>query len=76
MILNNALVTVKDDTDVANIYGYTILVGAGAGCYLASGFAVMQSLVSVSDIASAIGFQAIGKYLLDKKMFCVLLTSL
>jgi MFS family permease len=58
--INAVIVTVKDTTNVANVYGYTILIGAGAGCYLASGFAVMQSLVPLAEISSAIGFQAIG----------------
>ncbi|KAF7681037.1 mfs drug efflux transporter [Alternaria burnsii] len=63
-VIGSALmITVRDDTNVSNIYGYTILVGAGAGCYLASGFAVMQSFVPVHDIPSAIGFQAIGQIL-------------
>lgn len=63
-VIGSALmITVEDDTDAANIYGYTLLVGAGAGCYLASGFAVMQSLVPVSDIPSAIGFQSISQIL-------------
>lgn len=56
-------VTVRDSTEVFNVYGYTVLVGAGAGCYLASGFAVMQALVPAEDIVSAVGFQSIAQVL-------------
>lgn len=55
-----SIVTINESTLVANVYGYTILVGAGAGCYLAAGFAVMQALVPVEDVSNAVGFQAIG----------------
>lgn len=51
--------TVDDNTSNANIYGYNILVGSGAGCYIVAGFAIVQSLVPVHDIANAVGAMTI-----------------
>ena len=53
--------TVNPDTSTSNIYGYTILVGAGSGCYLVAGFAIVQSLVPIKDIANAVGAMTICK---------------
>lgn len=53
--------TVHYDTPIANIYGYTVLIGVGAGCYIVAGFSVIQSLVAPSNIANAVGVMAIGK---------------
>lgn len=51
--------TVNANTSTSNLYGYTILVGAGSGCYLVAGFAIVQSLVPVKDIANAVGAMTI-----------------
>ncbi|OHE97147.1 major facilitator superfamily transporter [Colletotrichum orchidophilum] len=53
--------TVNDTTSNANIYGYNILVGTGAGCYIVAGFAIVQSLVPVHDIANAVGAMTISQ---------------
>ncbi|KAM5476781.1 Efflux pump dep3 [Microsporum audouinii] len=53
--------TVNLDTSNAKIYGYTILVGAGTGCYVVAGFAIVQSLVSPKDIPNAVGAMAISQ---------------
>ncbi|EFQ32225.1 major facilitator superfamily transporter protein [Colletotrichum graminicola M1.001] len=53
--------TVNDTTANANIYGYNILVGAGTGCYIVAGFAIVQSLVPVHDIANAVGAMTISQ---------------
>lgn len=53
--------TVKPDTANANVYGYMILVGTGAGCYIVAGFSIVQSLVPATDIANAVGAMAIGE---------------
>lgn len=45
----------------ANIYGYTILIGAGAGCYIVAGFSIVQSIVPPEDTANAVGAMTIGK---------------
>ncbi|GAB1316095.1 Major facilitator superfamily (MFS) profile domain-containing protein [Madurella fahalii] len=53
--------TIGQDTPNANIYGYTILIGAGAGCYIVAGFPIAQSLVSATDIANAVGAMTIAQ---------------
>lgn len=50
-------------TPVANVYGYTLLVGAGSGAYLAAGITVTQALVPVKDVSNAVGLQAIAQVL-------------
>ena len=56
---NNSTDTVNTNTPTSNLYGYTILVGAGSGCYLVAGFAIVQSLVPIKDIANAVGAMTI-----------------
>ncbi|WEW58622.1 hypothetical protein PRK78_004090 [Emydomyces testavorans] len=51
--------TVTPTTSNAYIYGYTILVGAGGGCYIVAGFAIIQSFVSTQDIPNAVGAMTI-----------------
>jgi hypothetical protein len=51
--------TVDENTSNANIYGYNILVGTGAGCYVVAGFSIVQSLVPIHDIANAVGAMTI-----------------
>lgn len=53
--------TVNVGTANGKVYGYTILVGAGAGCYIVAGFGIVQSLVPAKDIANAVGAMAICK---------------
>ena len=42
------------------MYGYTVLVGAGVGCYVVAGFAVTQAMVKAEDVSNAVAFQSIG----------------
>jgi hypothetical protein len=51
--------TVDETTANAKIYGYNILVGAGTGCYIVAGFAIVQSLVPADDIANAVSAMTI-----------------
>ncbi|KAI4608723.1 Efflux pump dep3 [Alternaria sp. BMP 0032] len=53
--------TVDEATPNANIYGYSILVGAGTGCYIVAGFAIVQSLVPVHEIVNAVGAMTISQ---------------
>ncbi|KAH6873340.1 major facilitator superfamily-domain-containing protein [Alternaria rosae] len=53
--------TVNEKTSNANIYGYSILVGAGNGCYIVAGFAIVQSLVPAHGIANAVGAMTISQ---------------
>ncbi|KAI1132338.1 major facilitator superfamily-domain-containing protein [Nemania abortiva] len=62
VLIGSALMyTVHETTPNANVYGYTILVGAGAGSYIVAGFGIVQSLVSPEEIADAIGAMTISQ---------------
>lgn len=52
---------VKLDTSAANIYGYSILVGLGAGMYVQAGFSVAQAKVPPQQLGAATGFIALGQ---------------
>ncbi|RKL46671.1 hypothetical protein BFJ70_g3156 [Fusarium oxysporum] len=54
-LIGSALMyTIDDTTSNGKVYGYNILVGAGAGCYIVAGFALMQSLVPTHEISNAV----------------------
>ncbi|KAJ2988786.1 hypothetical protein NUW58_g3795 [Xylaria curta] len=62
VLIGSALMyTVSETTPNANVYGYTILVGAGSGCYIVAGFGIVQSLVPPEEIANAIGAMTISQ---------------
>lgn len=50
------LYTVSIETSDARLYGYSILIGTGVGCFLQLPFSVVQSLVPPQSIPKAIGF--------------------
>ena len=50
------LYTVDASTDVAKIYGYSILIGFGAGCFVTLCFAVAQAQAPRDQIPAAVGF--------------------
>jgi hypothetical protein len=49
------------NTPVANLYGYSILVGLGTGMFVQAGFSVAQAKVPADQIAAATGFIALGQ---------------
>ncbi|CAG8975977.1 hypothetical protein HYALB_00012312 [Hymenoscyphus albidus] len=53
--------TINADTSASRIYGYTVLMGVGAGTFLASSFAVVQALVPVHDLSNAVGFMSVAQ---------------
>ena len=56
-LIGSALLYTTDLTNSnANIYGYSILIGAGAGVFLQLPFSVIQSLVPPESIPKAVGF--------------------
>ncbi|KAF4336889.1 ABC transporter [Fusarium beomiforme] len=61
LIGTTLMYTIDNTTSNGKIYGYNILVGAGAGCYIVAGFAIMQSLVPVHEIANAVGAMTISQ---------------
>ncbi|CAH0023308.1 unnamed protein product [Clonostachys rhizophaga] len=62
VLVGSALMcTVGGNSPNAPIYGFMILVGAGAGCYIVAGFAIVQSLVPAGDTANAVGAMTISQ---------------
>lgn len=51
-----AMFTATADTPTASIYGFEVLIGAGAGMTFQVGYAVAGAYVSQSELASAIGY--------------------
>ncbi|KAG9768794.1 MFS general substrate transporter, partial [Aureobasidium melanogenum] len=62
MVIGAALmVTIKWDTPTANVYGYTILLGAGIGCYQSAGVAVATSIAPRSEANHAVSIMTIAQ---------------
>lgn len=61
-LIGSALLHISTaDTSAAKIYGYTALVGLGAGMYSQAGFAVAQAKVAKNHVGQAIGFLTTGQ---------------
>jgi len=61
-LIGSALLHVSTaETTAARIYGYTALVGLGAGMYSQAGFAVAQAKVPKNHVGQAIGFLTTGQ---------------
>jgi MFS family permease len=61
-LIGSALLhTSTPSTHAANIYGYTALIGLGAGMYSQAGFAVVQAKVPKTQVGQAIGFLTTGQ---------------
>lgn len=50
------LYTVDVGTSVARVYGYSVIVGFGAGLFAQTSFSVAQAVVSPEMVSSAVGF--------------------
>ncbi|CAG7924820.1 unnamed protein product [Penicillium olsonii] len=57
------LYTVDEKTSDAKIYGYTILLGTGVGCFCQAGFAIAQMKVKPEEIPFCVGFMTVGQML-------------
>ncbi|KJZ77792.1 hypothetical protein HIM_02969 [Hirsutella minnesotensis 3608] len=55
--------TVDESTTNAKVYGYTILLGVGVGCYCQAGFPVAQMKVTAKDIPYSVGFMTVSQML-------------
>ncbi|KAF4429945.1 aurofusarin rubrofusarin efflux pump AFLT [Fusarium acutatum] len=55
--------TVDEHTSNAKIYGYTIILGTGVGCFCQAGFAVAQMKVKPTEIPYSVGFMTVGQML-------------
>ncbi|KAL8848911.1 MAG: hypothetical protein Q9221_006069 [Calogaya cf. arnoldii] len=47
--------TVDTNTSTSAIYGYTVVLGIGGGCFLMSAFGCVSAVVDASDVFNAIG---------------------
>ncbi len=55
-VIGGALMyTVDTNTSTSAIYGYTVLLGTGGGCFLMSAFGCVSAVVDASDVFNAIG---------------------
>ncbi|KAI1018731.1 hypothetical protein LB503_005555 [Fusarium chuoi] len=63
MCTNYAPDTVNEHTSNAKIYGYTIILGTGVGCFCQAGFAVAQMKVKPTEIPYSVGFMTVGQML-------------
>ncbi|KAH8674637.1 major facilitator superfamily domain-containing protein [Tricladium varicosporioides] len=55
--------TVDQSTSVANIYGYSIILGFGIGLWMQASFSVAQAIVTPHLIPSAVGFITCAQFL-------------
>ncbi|KAB5560109.1 major facilitator superfamily domain-containing protein, partial [Coniochaeta sp. 2T2.1] len=53
--------TIDEHTSNAKIYGYTIILGTGVGCFCQAGFAVAQMKVKPTEIPYSVGFMTVGQ---------------
>jgi len=61
-LIGSALLHVSNaDTSTSAIYGYTALIGLGAGLYSQAGFAVAQAKVPPQQVGQAIGLISTGQ---------------
>ena len=53
--------TIDLDSPTSRIYGFSILLGAGSGCFIQASFSVSQAKVKPEQIADVVGFISIGQ---------------
>jgi hypothetical protein len=57
VLIGGALMfTVDQGSSTSRVYGYSVLIGIGAGCYVQASFSVAQAKVSPQDIPLVVGF--------------------
>ncbi|OQE36690.1 hypothetical protein PENCOP_c011G03974 [Penicillium coprophilum] len=62
VVIGGALMfTVDTTTSVSNIYGYTVLIGIGAGLFCQASFSVGQAVVKPEMVPASIGFISTGQ---------------
>lgn len=54
--------TVRADTSLARIYGYTVVLGSGVGMWLQASLSVAQAVVSPGDVPAAVGLVMLGQF--------------
>lgn len=63
LISDSIIATVNENTSTAHIYGYSALIGIGAGMYIQTGFSVAQAKVNSSRASDAASFIALAQNL-------------
>lgn len=63
LINGSITATVNENTSTAHIYGYSALIGIGAGMYIQTGFSVAQAKVASSRASDAASFIALAQNL-------------
>ncbi|KAJ5257134.1 Major facilitator superfamily domain general substrate transporter [Penicillium angulare] len=62
VVIGGALMfTVDTATSVSSIYGYTVLIGIGAGLFCQGSFSIGQAIVKPEIVAASIGFISTGQ---------------
>ncbi|EED18132.1 efflux pump antibiotic resistance protein, putative [Talaromyces stipitatus ATCC 10500] len=62
VLIGSALMyTVDANTSPSHVYGYTVLLGIGAGSYLQAGYAIVQMLVPPEEVGNAVGFMSVSQ---------------
>lgn len=62
VLVGSALMyTVDATTSPSRVYGYTVLLGIGAGSYLQAGYAIVQMLVTPEEVGNAVGFMSVSQ---------------
>ncbi|KAH8651949.1 major facilitator superfamily domain-containing protein [Tricladium varicosporioides] len=54
---------IDENTNVANIYGYEILVAVGSGAFIQAGYATIQTVVPPADTSYAIAFMMLAQFI-------------
>lgn len=61
-VIGGALMyTVDSNTSISAIYGYTVLLGIGGGCFMMSAFGCVSAVVDASDVFNAIGVLSLAQ---------------
>ncbi|TVY16350.1 Efflux pump DEP3 [Lachnellula arida] len=55
------MTTIKASTSNAAIYGFTVLIGLGVGCYQSAGIAVVSALAPASEVNNAVSLMTIAQ---------------
>ncbi|KAK2609861.1 hypothetical protein N8I77_003338 [Diaporthe amygdali] len=54
--------TVRADTSLSRIYGFTVILGCGVGMWLQASLSVAQAVVSPENVPAAVGLVMLGQF--------------
>ncbi|KAL3470869.1 MFS general substrate transporter [Aspergillus californicus] len=62
VVIGSALMfTIDSDTSAGQVYGYTILIGVGVGCYQSAGVAVASAIAAPTEVNNAVSLMTIAQ---------------